>query len=377
MRYKIRKNNETPAYLQLYEYIKFDIIKGIYPFEQKLPSKRDLAQSCNVSLITVTHALELLCEEGYIKSRQRSGYYVSFKFYDGFASSASDEMSHIGSHNITRRVSNDMTSSKEMKFPYSTFTKTMRRVMSDYGEDILKNCPNEGCYELREQIRLYLARNRGIYVDSSQIIIGSGAEYLYSVIAMIFKDIFSDKMMFAIESPSYEKIEQVYKSLDVKLDLLPLVKDGVDLKALSNTKAKVLHISPYRSYPTGITASASKRFEYLAWAGTDKYIVEDDFESEFSVSRKSEETLFAMSCEENVIYMNTFSKTISASLRLGYMVLPKKLISVYNKKMGFKSCTVPTFEQLVIAQLIKCGDFERHINRVRRYKRNLLSTDKE
>ena len=133
------------------------------------------------------------------------------------------------------------------------------------------------------------------------------------------------------------------------------------------------HAIESMSFPTGITASASKRYEYIRWAAeSDRYIVEDDFESEFSVSSKPEETMFSMSSGENVIYMNTFTKTISPSLRVGYMVIPEKLIGVFRKKLGILSCTVPTFEQLVIAELLNSGDFERHINRVRRLKRKDL-----
>ena len=153
--------------------------------------------------------------------------------------------------------------------------------------------------------------------------------------------------------------------------------DGIDSKELINTKANVLHTTPYRSYPSGVTATASKRHEYIRWASqNNRYIIEDDFESEFSVSTKPTETLFALSENDNVIYLNTFSKTISPSLRIGYMVLPKHLVDVFNDKLGFYSCTVPTFMQHVLAELINNGDFERHINRVRRNKRKELSLQK-
>jgi GntR family transcriptional regulator/MocR family aminotransferase len=136
----------------------------------------------------------------------------------------------------------------------------------------------------------------------------------------------------------------------------------------------VLHTTPYRSYPSGATATASKRHEYVRWAGTnDRYIIEDDFESEFSVSTKPEDTLFSLSDKDNVIYLNTFSKTISPSLRIAYMVLPRHLVSLYREKLGFYSCTVPTFMQYVLTELLNNGDFERHINRVRRKKRKELS----
>ena len=234
---------------------------------------------------------------------------------------------------------------------------------------MLEKSPNLGCIELREAIRKYLARNRGISVDTDQIVIGSGSEYLYSLIV----ELLGRSLIFAIESPSYKKIEQVYRATEIKYEPLPLTDEGIDSNALSKTSADVLHTTPYRSYPSGVTATASKRHEYVRWASErDRYIIEDDFESEFSVSAKPTETLFAISENDNVIYLNTFSKTISPSLRVGYMVIPKQLVQTYKEKLGFYSCTVPTFMQYVLAELIDNGDFERHINRVRRQIRKKI-----
>lgn len=141
-------------------------------------------------------------------------------------------------------------------------------------------------------------------------------------------------------------------------------------EALAKTSADVLHVSPYRSFPSGVTASASKKHEFLRWAGQGRrFVVEDDFESEFSLFRKTKETIFALSGDDNVVYLSTFSRTISPSLRVGYMVLPRKLVQRYDSRLGFYSCTVPTFEQLLLAELIGRGDFERRVNRVRRGKR--------
>jgi len=177
-----------------------------------------------------------------------------------------------------------------------------------------------------------------------------------------------------IESPSYKKIEQVYKATEITYDSLPLTSSGIDSKALYETKAVILHTTPYRSYPSGVTATASKRHEYIRWSEqNNRYIIEDDFESEFAVSTKPTETLYALSNKDNVIYLNTFSKTISPSLRIGYMVLPRHLIEVFDEKLGFYSCTVPTFMQYVLTELINNGDFERHINRVRRKKRKEMN----
>lgn len=362
MNYVIRKT-ERPVYLQIYKQVRDDIIAGMFPYNSKLPSKRLLADKIGVSTITIEHAYALLCDEGYVESRERSGYFVIFRQTDGFSSSVSGTVSQVRHH---------ISPSAYPSFSISILSKTMRKVLADYYDVILEKPPNAGCTELRDAIKQYLLRNRAINVDINQIIIGSGAEYLYSLIV----DLFGRNKIYAIEFPSYEKIEQIYRTAGVTYELLPLSKDGIDSLALSMTKADILHTTPYQSFPSGITASASKRHEYIKWANqAGRFIIESDYGSEFSISSQPMETLFTLSACDNVIYLNTFSKTISPSMRVGYMVLPKQLVQPFQEKLGFYSCTVPTFEQYVLTELINNGDFERHINRVRRNKRKEFASE--
>ncbi|MBQ8881722.1 MAG: PLP-dependent aminotransferase family protein [Oscillospiraceae bacterium] len=359
MKYKVEKGHH-PAYLQIYNQIKEDIISGVLEWGTKLPSKRLLADETKVSTVTVEHAYALLSDEGYIEARQRSGYFVIFKQADSFSVSAAERVAPIPENAPTHSYPG---------FPFSVLSKTMRNILSVYGEGILERSPSEGCVELRNALVRYLARNRGISVATEQVIIGSGAEYLYGLII----ELLGRNRIYGIEKPSYAKIEQVYGAAEISVEQLTLSHDGIDSGALAQTSATVLHTTPYRSFPSGVTASASKRYEYIRWAETgDRYIIEDDFESEFSVSTKPEDTLFSLSQQENVIYLNTFSKTISPALRIGYMVLPKGLVPPFKERLGFYSCTVPTYEQLVIASLLNGGDFERHINRVRRKLRKAM-----
>ena len=365
MKYIIDEKLSTPAYLQLYNQLRKDITDGVYVFGSKLPSKRTVATETGVSTITVEHAYDLLRDEGYIEPKERSGYFVVFCSEDGFVPVTQNKF------DIFAETSHIIESDDE--FPFSVLAKTMRKVIGMMGEGILVRSPNSGCIELRKAIQIYLAQSRGIVADVNQIIIGSGSEYLYNLII----DLLGRNLTYGIENPSYNKIEQVYTLSNVNIQKLPLSQNGIESSALKNCSADVLHISPYRSYPSGVTASASKRHEYLKWAEKgERFIIEDDFESEFSVSKKTEETLFCHTSKDNVIYMNTFSKTISSSLRVGYMVLPKKLAKEFEERLGFYSCTVPTYIQIVLAELIANGDFERHINRVRRKKRKHLTQNK-
>ena len=354
MKYKLEKTG-APAYLQLYEQMRAEIVAGVYAYGARLPSKRLIAEELGISTITVAHTYALLCDEGYATARERSGFFVAFRATDGFA---------IPEKKKTAPAPHTVTAGDH--FPFSVLAKTMRRVLAEYGDGILEQTAGAGCIALRQAIADYLARNRGIYVTTEQIVIGSGAEYLYGMIV----ELLGADRRYAIEAPSYEKIERVYAARGVQCAHLPMGEEGIEAEALASTDAQVLHISPFRSFPTGITASASKRHAYVRWASEGaRVLVEDDYASEISVSAKTEETLFALSGQDNVIYLNTFSCTVSPAVRVGYMVLPKHLVSVFGERLGFYACTVPTFEQLVLAELLASGDFERHINRLRRKKR--------
>ncbi len=355
MKYFVDRNAAESGYLQLYRQLRKDIVGGILKTGSRLPSKRLLADEIGMSVVTVEHAYAILCDEGYAEARERSGYYVSFRAADCFPVSES-----------AAPVAAAHPHTYDGAFPYGVLARTMRRVMSDYGEALLVKSPNDGCSELRQAVADYLARSRGIRVPSTQVIVGSGAEYLYGLIVQML----GRNRIFAVEDPSYEKIRRVYDANGVICERLRLGADGVRTDELARTRASVLHVTPFHSFPSGITASASKRSEYLRWASQrGGYLVEDDFDSEFTLSTKSEDTLFSLQPDGPVIYLNTFSKTIAPSIRVGYMVLPPNLLEQYHRKVGFYSCPVPVFEQYLLSELLRSGEFERHINRVRRSRR--------
>ena len=322
-----------------------------------------MADAMGMSVITVEHAYELLSDEGYIVPKQKSGYYVSFDdsdIYTGVENAAVPVFSH-------RQQVSGQGESNEPVFSYSIYAKTVRKVLTEFEEYLMQKSPKNGMFELRSAIAWYLLRSRRLKVSPDQIIIGAGAEYLYGLIVQTF----GRDVLYGVESPSYQKIAKVYSAGGARLEMLRLGNDGIESDELWNSNVQILHITPYRSFPSGVTASASKKREYLRWSRKNGgYIIEDDFESEFTPSRKPEETIFSLDEEGRVIYVNTFTRTIGSYARCAYMVLPENLIGEFADKTGFYECPVPTLDQLVIASLIDSGDFERHINKVRRYNRN-------
>ena len=252
----MKKNKNK--YLSIYERVRDDIVSGIYAKNSKLPSKRTMADEYGVSVITVEHAYELLSEEGYILPMEKKGYYVIYA-PDSFFEVAS-EMPKDSNVQLKSPVKSAFINKfDDYELSFSQYARMMRRVISIYGEELTLKSPGFGTDHMRMTLAAYLRRSRRIDVDYNRIIIGSGAEYLYSMIVKVL----GRNITYGIENPSYEKIGYVYKSEGVRCRLLNLGNDGIESNALWKSDVNVLHITPYRSYPSGVTATASKKHEYL------------------------------------------------------------------------------------------------------------------
>jgi len=356
----MNQRDEKSKYYFLYTSIKEDILSGALKKNEKLPSKRTLAEHLGISLITVENAYQMLRDEGYIESRERSGYFVSEITPTKRNLKDKKKLDLLEWDSVNSKI-------KETMFPESVYFKTIRSVLTEYSSELLEKSPNEGCAILRNAIAKYLLRYRGILAQPDQIIIGSGAEHLYSTVVRMFGN---DKV-YGLEDPSYKQIRMVYEGMGAQCEMLKMGKEGVLSTELQRTRANILHVTPFHSYPSGVTATVKKRHEYLEWAKQrNAIIVEDDFDSEFFMPGKPIDTLYMSDDSQSVIYINTFSKSLSPSIRIGYMILPEKYLAVYLETMGDFSCTVPVLDQYVLAEFIERGHFEQHLNRVRRRRKN-------
>ena len=341
-------------YYGLYTKIKNKILSGEYAAGEKLPSKRVMSEMMGYSVITVQTAYGMLSDEGYVEARERSGYFVLPLTGATALRRNAEELRVI--HALPDRTPDNV------EFEYSVWFKTVRRVMAEDGKKLFVKAPSRGCAVLRNAIADYLWRYRGMAADANRIVIGSGAEQLYEIAVKILG---RDKI-FGIEDPCYRIISQVYGEMGVRTRRLTMGEDGIEDESLDGGGFDILHVTPFHSYPTGVTASAAKRYKYLGWIKEGRYIIEDDFDSEFFLPGQPIESLYSLDGGESVIYINTFSKSLSPAIRLGYMILPEELSAIYDEKLGDFSCSVPVMEQYVLAEFINAGDFERHLNRTRR-----------
>lgn len=359
-------NISGPIYKELYQKIRQDILKGILKTGEKLPSKRSLAQNLGISTITVENAYEQLISEGYLYTQIKRGYFVSdIKKIALPCTPKKTKLSISISKNKSYYFDFSSNNIEAKNFPFSVWAKLSRQVLSDMQDKVLQVSPGNGIEDLRNAIAEHLLSFRGMSVDPDQIIIGAGTENLYETLIKII----GDKKNYCIENPGYIKIRKVYDINKVKYTFASLDKNGISIQELRKSKADIVHISPNHHFPTGITMPVSRRNEILNWANekNERYIIEDDYDSEFRQNGNPIPTLQSIDAYGKVIYMNTFSKSITSTIRISYMVMPEHLANLYYKTLDFYSCPVPTFEQYTLSKFISEGYFEKHINRMRLY----------
>ena len=358
--YELKKSPGVPLYEALYRCIRGDILSGTLQPGEKLPSKRALAQNLEVSKITVETAYSQLLSEGYIRSEEKVGYFV-----EAVERHAQPHTGAAAPEPVPqKKLLLDLTANGTEHFPFSVWSRLQREVMLDYGQQLLAPLPNQGIPELRQAIADHLAAFRGMHVDPRNILLGAGTDFLYNLLIQLLG---RDKI-YAVEEPGYGKIRKVYAAAGVSCVSAELDNRGVRPDALE--QADVLHCSPSHHFPSGLVTPVSRRMELLAWAKEGKWIIEDDYDSEFRFDAHPKPAMQSLDAHGRVIYMNTFSKSLAPSIRISYMVLPGALMEQFQKRLGFYSCTVPSFEQYTLARFLSRGHFEKHINRMRKFYKN-------
>ncbi|MBQ7871369.1 MAG: PLP-dependent aminotransferase family protein [Oscillospiraceae bacterium] len=366
--YTLEKDRGHSLYAALYEHIRADIAAGRLQAGERLPSKRAFAAHLGVSLATVESAYAQLMAEGYAEARERSGIFVCAI---GELPPAAPPRPAPPAEPPAPAPLLDLSSGAgdDAPFPFSVWTRTMREVMAELGKDLLHPVDFRGAPELRRAIADYLYRARGLSVRPEQILIGAGNEYLYGLLVQLL----GRDRVYAVEDPGYLKIAGIYRAHDAPVRHIPL--DGEGLRADALGDSQIVHISPAHHYPTGIVMPIRRRSALLdwAWAQPGRYIIEDDYDSELRHRGRPVPPLFSLDSHQRVIYLSTFSQTIAPSLRIAYLCLPPHLMEAMEQRLGFYSCSVPTFEQHTLARFIASGDYERHINRLRKRYRDKRS----
>ena len=368
----IKSNSGIPLYEQIYQYIRTNIRNGKIQYGEKLPSTRALSKHLEVSRSTIELAYEQLVSEGYIETVPCRGYYVA----------QIDELYHL--KKVDTKIPKKKKAEKKYRFdftpngvdlrsfPYNVWRKLSKDILVEDRTELFRSGDPQGEYSFRNAICNYLYQARGVSCAPHQIIVGAGSDYLLMLLHMII----GENHRIAFEDPAYKQAYRMAESLGYQTVPIPLDKNGMKIEELESSGADVAYVTPSHQYPTGIVMPMKRRMELLHWANKaePRYIVEDDYDSEFRYKGKPIPALQGYDTQNKVIYLGTFSKSIAPAIRMSYMVLPEPLLEEYERRCSFVNTTVSKVDQMIVQRFIEEGYYERHLNKTRALYKNRHDT---
>ena len=370
MTIRLRTDSDKCLYQQIYEHIRQEIREGKLLAGERLPSTRSLAEYLQVARSTVDYAYDQLLSEGYIEARPYKGYFVC-KLEGIFT--LEQETGRVPEPEAWDPQAEDRDEEKRIDFspygidmngfPFGVWKRITKNILNDSNSELFAQGEAQGDYDLRLTISRYLHSSRGVNCRPEQIIVGAGNDYLL----LLLEKILGRHVGIAMENPTYKRAYRIFRSFAYHIVTGDMDDKGMRADRLEQEPVRVAYVMPSHQYPTGAVMTIGRRAELLRWAEKkpDRYLIEDDYDSEFRLTGRPIPTMMGIDVSGRVIYMNTFSKTLTPTIRISYMVLPDKLVEVFHRELGFYSCTVSNFEQYTLAKFISEGYFEKHINRMR------------
>lgn len=383
---------KAPLYEKIYTYIKNEITIGKMATGEKLPSTRLLAQNLSVSRSTVEMAYEQLLAEGYIKAEPCRGFFVCdvTELYrlgvrvpekDGGQEKKRERAGAYGSPGQSPETQEQGKARKRLQgeaaieidfspyaidtehFPFNIWRKVHKNVLLDDREELLYAGDGQGEFGLRCAIASYLHQARGVNCEASDIVVGAGNEYL----ELLLTQILGGGQKVLMENPTYPQAYYTFCNAGYQMEMLSVGDGGIEAEKVRRRNPDIVYMMPSHQFPLGTIMPLKQRLELLKWAaeGENRYLIEDDHDSEYRYRGKPIPSLQSVDTVGKVIYLGTFSKSIAPSLRISYMVLPPVLLERYHRYCGFYSVTVPKMQQEVLRAFIEEGHFERHLNKMR------------
>ena len=372
MTIRLQSNSDKCLYEQIYEHIRQEIREGKLLAEERLPSTRSLAEYLQVARSTVEYAYEQLLSEGYIESKPCKGYFVC-PLEDLLQLEESlpiRENTEKKTEQVQEEYLYDFSPNEiDMSyFPFGIWKKITKNILTDGNSELFSQGEPQGDYDLRLTISRYLHSSRGVNCTPQQIVVGAGNDYLL----MLLEKILGRRVKIAMENPTYKRAYQIFQSFAYEIVTVDMDESGMQINRLNEEDVSAAYVMPSHQFPTGAVMPIGRRRELLKWAdiGEQRFLIEDDYDSEFRYRGKPIPSLQASDAHGKVIYLGTFSKAIAPAIRVSYMVLPEKLLQIYRENCYFYSCTVSRIDQRILNEFIRDGYFERHLNKMRKHYRN-------
>ena len=394
MTIRLRTDSDKCLYEQIYEHISKEIREGKLLAGERLPSTRSLAEHLQVARSTVDYAYDQLLSEGYIEARPYRGFFVCSveelfqmdEIMEGMMPAELDNKLFPESGLLLESKSNDLVGETikahntpqilynfspygidMAPFPFGVWKRITKNILNDGNSELFSQGEAQGDYDLRVTISRYLHSSRGVNCTPEQIIIGAGNDYLL----MLLEKILGRHVRIAMENPTYKRAYNIFQSFAYHIETVDMDENGMIVSQLEKTNVTAAYVMPSHQYPTGTVMPIGRRAELLNWAkkSPERYLIEDDYDSEFRYRGKPIPALQGADDSGKVIYIGTFSKAIAPAIRVSYMVLPESLLEKYKKDCYFYSCTVSRIDQRILNEFIRDGYFERHLNKMRKIYR--------
>ncbi|MCD7896280.1 MAG: PLP-dependent aminotransferase family protein [Planctomycetaceae bacterium] len=361
---------KQPKYEQLYSHIKEAIVSGAMARGERLPSKRKLADHLSIGLNTVENAYAQLRAEGFIESAEKRGYYVArLSARPAMKPPPAIDLPVVQTDAAARpgRFVLRNNAVDTASFPFATWSRLMRDSLRADHARLVQDLHPQGDRQLRDAIARYLLNYRSMTVAPERIVVGAGTTYLLGMVGELLP-----RTKFAIEEPGYAMLARTLQSRNVPYACVTVDAEGMRIDDLRRSGAGIAVVTPSNQFPLCQVMSIRRRLDLLAWANAaaGRYIIEDDYDSDYRYSLKPAPALHSLDESDRVLYFNAFARTLTPSLRIAYMVLPARLMEAYRARRRLYSCTVSGFEQRTLLRFILGGHYERHLNRMRTiYKR--------
>ncbi|QQK79635.1 PLP-dependent aminotransferase family protein [Salicibibacter cibi] len=366
----IDREHPLPIYKQIYEWIKNEVLQGTLAAKTKLPSKRTLATSLNISQNSVLSAYNQLIAEGYLYTKERSGYFV-------------EAIHPIQSLNVEKKLNPNLLETRPKSyrysfshmgvdaslFPFQSWHHSAQKAINEDQTLLSEINHPQGIYKLREIVANKIRHTRGVICEPEQIVIGASMQWLLQLFLLVV----AENEPFAIEEPGYHRLSSLLKTMGNTVYHVPVDERGIEVEKLRKTTANIVIVTPSHQMPTGSIMPVSRRTELLHWCYEKKnrYIIEDDYDSEFKYEGDIIPSLQSLDVNEKVIYIDSFSKSLLPDLRMSYMVLPLGLIDVFKEKGLHFMQTTSVLTQLTLARFLESGDYDKHIKRMSKYYKEL------
>ena len=368
---KLDSESKIPMYMQLYEYIRQQILDGQLGPDEKLPSLRNLSDYLKVSITTVEQAYAQLLVEGYVYSSPNRGYFVSN--VSPIPKDQEQGFVTIEDFDDTKLMDDQMEYDVNC-FDFTKWKKYTNKVFNLYPHLLMTPSDPQGEEFLRHEISKYIYTARGVKCVPEQIVIAAGTQQITGHIARILRILGIRNI--SLEEPCYLPVNNIFRDRGFAISRIPVEDDGISIKRLPSNIQSAVYVNPSNQFPTGAVMPVGKRYKLLEWAQeNNSYIIEDDYNSELRYFGKPVVSLKGMDTMDRVIYLGSFSATLFPSVKISYMVLPKAMADIFGKIRKDYSQTCSKTEQLALAFYMADGKFQTGIKKIRKlYSQKLGKT---